>query len=99
MVASLTKTTTIVSCWQSPCLDSQGWRQDTACPSVLASVTSVPRVRFLFPYQLVKGVSQIAFASQSNTHFLKSQPLRDLRLNDLTPTFGRMKVETVIMTG
>lgn len=89
----------VVSCWRSPCLDSQGWRQDTACPSVLAPVTSMPReglllgIYVLFPYQPARGLCQITFVSQSNTHFLKSQPLLDLWLwcpDSLA--FGRMRL-------
>lgn len=70
----------------------RAWRQDTACPSVLAPVSSLPREGFLlgayvlFPYQPAKGLSQITFASQSNAYFLKSQPSLDLWLDDLTPS-------------
>ena len=40
----------------------------------------------VFSYQAAKGLSQITYVSQSNAHFLRSQPLADLWLDDLTPS-------------
>lgn len=64
-------------------------------PSVLAPVTGMPREGFLlgtylvFPHQSAKGLSQITFALQSNSHFLESQPWFELWLHDLSASHLR----------